>query len=354
LQTTHRKQSIGLSNISEYNHFKEDMKMVQHRISILGRMVSVVGCALAFVVWLSPAWAADYPQSGKSIQLLVGSAAGSASDMGARAMAIGLEKELGVPVVTVNKPGANNQIALTLLAQSKPDGYTIGLIGFPVNIAGYLDPARKATYNRKSFETVAMHVKDVNIWAIKSTSPHKTLKDVFDAAKAKPNTITIAGGMMNEEQISTLLLQKMTGTQFVQVSFTQGQTAAMLALLGGKIDVHVGHQGETLGHAKSGDVRVLGILDDEESPLLPGVKTFEAQGYKIYSSASRGYIVPAGTSRKIVDTLSSAMKRVMATEEHNKRIMAMGAAVRYMDPDQFSKFWEESETQVKEVAPQWK
>jgi tripartite-type tricarboxylate transporter receptor subunit TctC len=311
--------------------------MVKHRIAVRGWIV-LLGCVLAFVGGLSPVWAADYP-SGKSIQMLVGYAAGGASD---------------VPVVTVNKPGANNQIALTQLAQSKPDGYTIALAGFPVIITGYLDPERKATYSRKSFEPLVMHVRDVNIWAVKATSPYKSLKDLIDAAKAKPNTITIASGMMNEEQICILRMQKMTGTQFVQVSFTQGQTAAMVALLGEKIDVFVGHPAEVLGHAKSGDVRVLGILDDEESPLLPGVKTFEAQGYQIYSSSSRGYLVPAGTPKKVVDILCGAMKKVMATEEHKKRIVAMGAAVRYMDSAQFSKFWEESEVLVKQLAPQWK
>lgn len=328
--------------------------MLKHRFSIYEWMVSFIGCALAVVLGLSPARAADYPQKGKSIQILVGYAAGSASDGGARAMASGLEKELGMPVVVVNKPGANNQIALSTLASSRPDGYTMALTGFPVTITGYLDPVRKATYSRKSFEPIAMHVKDVNVWAVKSTSPYKTLKDLLEAAKAKPNTITIASGMMNEEQMSILRMQKMTGAQFVQVSFTQGQTAAMLALLGGKIDVHVGHTAETIGPAKNGEVRVLGILDDEESPQLPGVKTFEAQGYKIYSSSSRGYVFPAGTPKKVVDVMSGAMKKVMATEEHKKRIVDMGAAVQYMDPVQFSKFWEESETLVKELAPQWK
>jgi tripartite-type tricarboxylate transporter receptor subunit TctC len=328
--------------------------MVEHRIPVGWRILAIVGCALAVVVGLSPAWAADYPQRGKSIQMLVGYAAGGASDVGARIMAGGLEKELGVPVLTVNKPGANNQIALTQLAQSKPDGYTIGLAGFPVIITGYLDPTRKAAYSRKSFEPLVMHVRDVNVWAVKPTSPYKTLKDLFEAAKAKPKTITIASGMMNEEQMSILRMQKMTGTQFAQVSFTQGQTAAVVALLGNKIDVFVGHPSEVIGHAKSGDVRVLGILDDEESPLLPGVKTFEAQGYKIYSSSSRGYLAPAGTPKKIVDTLSSAMKKVMATEEHKKRILDMGASVRYMDSVQFSEFWEESEALVKQLAPEWK
>jgi tripartite-type tricarboxylate transporter receptor subunit TctC len=96
------------------------MEMVEHRISVWGRTASLIGCVLAFVVGLSPAWAADYPQKGKSIQMLVGNAAGGPTDLGARIMAAGLEKELGVAVVTLNKPGANGQIQLTRIRPGRP------------------------------------------------------------------------------------------------------------------------------------------------------------------------------------------------------------------------------------------
>jgi tripartite-type tricarboxylate transporter receptor subunit TctC len=325
--------------------------MVKHRFLVWGRMMVVVGCLLAVSILFSSAWAADYPQKGKSIQMLVGNAAGGPTDLGARIMAAGLEKELGVPVVVVNKPGANGQIQLTQVASAKPDGYIFGTVNFPVTITGYLDPARKATYNRKSFEPLAMHVNDPNIFAVLTKSPYKTLKDLVEAAKAKPKTITVSSGMRNDEQIGIVQLQKMTRAEFAQVSFTQGTAPSVVALLGGKIEVHCGHAADVLGHVKSGDVRVLGVMDDEDSPFLPGVKTFEAQGYKIYSASSRGYLMPAGTPKEIVNTLSGAMKKVMATEEHKKRMAEMGLSVRYMDPTQLSKFWEESETMVKELEP---
>jgi tripartite-type tricarboxylate transporter receptor subunit TctC len=251
----------------------------------------------------------------------------------------------------VNKPGANGQIQLTQVASSKPDGYVFGTVNFPVTITGYLDPTRKATYNRKSFEPLAMHVNDPNIFAVLTKSPYKTVKDLVEAAKAKPKTITISSGMRNDEQIGIVQLQKMTGAEFAQVSFTQGTAPSLVALLGGKIDVHCGHAADVLGHVKSGDVRVLGVMDDEESPFLPGVKTFEAQGYKIYSASSRGYLMPAGTPKEIVNILSGAMKKVMATEEHKKKMAEMGLSLRYMDSAQLGKFWDESETMVKELEP---
>jgi len=328
--------------------------MAEQRISGRGRIVSVIGCALAVVAGLSPVWAADYPQKGKSIQMIVGNAAGGPTDLGARIMAAGLEKELGVAIVTVNKPGANGQIQLTQIASSKPDGYTFGTVNFPVTITGYLDPARKATYNRKSFEPLAMHVNDPNIFAVLAKSPYKTLKDLVEAAKAKPKTVTVSSGMRNDEQIGIVQLQKMSGAEFAQVSFTQGTAPSLVALLGGKIEVHCGHAADVLGHVKSGDVRVLGIMDQEESPFLPGVKTFEAQGYKVYSASSRGYLMPAGTPKEIVGKLSAAMQKVMATEEHKKKMAEMGLSIRYMDPAQLGKFWDDSETMVKELEPMLK
>ena len=328
--------------------------MVEHRISVGRRIVSVIGCVLAVVVGLSSAWAADYPQKGKSIQMLVGNAAGGPTDLGARIMAAGLEKELGVPVVVVNKPGANGQIQLTQVASSKPDGYTFGTVNFPVTITGYLDPKRKATYNRKSFEPLALHVNDPNIFAVLSKSPYKTVKDLVEAAKAKPKTVTVSSGMRNDEQIGIVQLQKLTGAEFAQVSFTQGTAPSVVALLGGKIEVHCGHAADVLGHVKSGDVRVLGVMDDEESPFLPGVKTFEAQGYKVYSASSRGYLMPAGTPKEIVNTLSAAIKKVMATEEHKKKMAEMGLTLRYMDSAQLGKFWDDTEKMVKELEPMLK
>lgn len=325
--------------------------MMKHRFFVWGRIGFAVGCLLAVSVLFSSAWAADYPLKGKSIQMLVGNAAGGPTDLGARILAAGLEKELGVPIVTVNKPGANGQIQLTQVATAKPDGYTFGTVNFPVTITGYLDPARKATYNRKSFEPLAMHVNDPNIFAVLTKSPYKTLKDLVEAAKAKPKAITVSSGMRNDEQIGIVQLEKMTGAQFAQVSFTQGTAPSVVALLGGKIEVHCGHAADVLGHVKSGDVRVLGVMDDEDSPFLPGVKTFEAQGYKIYSASSRGYLMPAGTPREIVSALSGAMRKVMATEEHKKKMAEMGLTIRYMDPAQLSKFWEGSETMVKELEP---
>lgn len=325
--------------------------MVYNSFSHFGRIAAVL-TATALLWVATPVWAASFPQKGKSIQMSVGWAAGGGSDAGARLLASGLEKELGTSVVVVNRPGAGGQVGYTAIAQAKPDGYTIGMVVFPSVISTSLDPARKAIYNRKSFQLLAMHVVDPGVIAVKADSPFKSVKDVIDAAKAAPMKLTVTTtGIKTHEHFAILKLQQITGAQFSMVHFAQGSVPAVTAVLGGKIDIECDNVGDLLAHVKSGGMRILGIMDHQESPFYPGVKTFEAQGYKLYSASSRGFVVPQGTPKEIVEILSEAIKKVVATEEHKKRMADMGLTLRYMDPDQYSKYWDENEKMLTELLP---
>ncbi len=81
------------------------------------------------------------------------------------------------------------------------------------------------------------------------------------------------------------------------------------------------------------------------------MKTFEEQGYKLYSSSSRGFAAPAGTPKEVVNLLSQAINRVVGAEEHKKRMADMGLTVRYMDAAQYSRYWDEYEKMLKELLP---
>ena len=317
----------------------------------LGRIGAVLMAAALF--WATvPAGAADFPQKGKAIQMLVGFAAGGSTDVGARLLASGMEKELGTPVVVVNKTGATGQIALTALSQAKPDGYTIGNTNLIGAVVTTIDPSRKATYTRKSFEPLALHVVDPGLFAVKADSPFKTVKDVVEAARANPKKIKLSTtGIQSDESFAILQLQKLTGVQFAMVHFSQGVASAMTSFLGGKIDVFCGNVGDLLAQFKAGEVRILGIMDKDPSHFYPGVPTFEQQGYKLYEASARGFSAPAGTPKEIVDILSGAMKSAVATEEHKKRMADMGLTLRYMDPAGFARFWSEYEATLRELLP---
>jgi len=325
--------------------------MVPHRRASLGATLWAMACLLVAGLVAAPAWAVAFPQKGKSIQVIVGYAAGGSSDSAVRILASGLEKELGVPVVVVNKPGANGQIGLTALAQARPDGYTIGTTNFPMAVVSYLEPERKAAYSRKSFQPLALHVNDPNLFAVRASSPYKTLKDLVDAAKAKPKSITVSSGILVDDQFAILQFQKLAGIQLIQVNFPQGTSLAFTPLLGGKIDLFAGNVGDILAQFKAGEVRILGIMDDKPSPFYPGVKTFEEQGYKVYNSSSRGYALPAGTPKDVVDVLDSAIKKVVATDDHKRRMADLALTLKHLDAAEYARYWAEYEMTIKELLP---
>ena len=323
--------------------------MNRYHCSTFGRIAVAIGCVLAVLTISTSAGSADFPQKGKALQMIVPFEPGGVNDAAGRVMAGDLEKVLGTPVVLVNKPGASTQIGLTFLSQARPDGYTFGIISFPTSLGPYLDPARKAAYNRKSFQPLAMHVWDACVMAVKADSPYKNVQDLVSAAKAKPRTITMAVGVLNDDHFTALLLERAAGVKFAHVTFAGGMAPALTALLGGKIEVYNGNIGDMRSVVKSGQVRILGVMDSERSVFFPDAKTFEEQGYKLYNSSSRGFLLPVGARKEIVDTLSGAMKKVVASEGHRKRMAEMSLALKYMDPAQFAKFWEEYEAKAIEL-----
>jgi len=272
---------------------------------------------------------------------------GAAADASARLLAVPLEKELGIPVQVVNKPGAGMQTGTTEFVRSKNDGYTICMTNLPTILGLYLDPERKAIFSRKDFLTSALMGVDPAAIGVKADSPFKSLKDIIDAAKANPGKVTIGlTGLKSHQHLAFLELQKLAGVQFNMVVF-DGSAPTMTALLGGHIDVQLSSVGLFMPQLKSGGVRVLAVADAKESPFLPGVKTLEAQGYKLYNSNSRGWSLLAGTPKEAVDTLSVAMKKAMADPTFQAKMAEQGLEVRYMAPEEYAAYWDNMEKQVK-------
>lgn len=293
-----------------------------------------------------PAKKVNFPEKGKTITLVVGYAAGGGADIAARVLATALEKDLGTPVQVVNRAGANSQVAVTSVATAKPDGYTIGYGNFPTVPTLYMDPERKAAFGRKDLAPIALHVSDPNAITVKADSPFKTIKDVVDAAKANPEKVKAGtSGLMSPEDFAFIRLQKMAGIKLSVVAF-DGAAPGFSALLGGHIDMEGSSVSSSYAHVKSGAARVIATLEPEGG-LLPGVKSMEDQGYKGFFGVSRGFFVPAGTPKDVVDVLDGAMKRSMDTDDHKKKILDIGQVVTYKSAEQFAKYWDEAEAFVK-------
>jgi tripartite-type tricarboxylate transporter receptor subunit TctC len=296
----------------------------------------------------------EFPAAGRPITMVVPFGAGGPTDVAARLLVPSLEKELGTTITVVNKPGASTQIGVTQIATARPDGYTIGFVSLPQVSTIYLDPERKSVFERKDLQTLAMHVVDPIVISVRADSPHKTLQQLIDFAKANPGKLRGGtGGFMGTPHLAWLELQRLTGARFSLVHF-EGSAPGTTALLGGHIDALVDTVAGSYTRAKAGEFRVLGVMDTQESAYLPGVPTFASQGVKLEFAASRGLVAPAGTPKPIVDALSDAIRKTINTDDHRKRMADMGQTLRYMDPAQFADYWAAMERQVQPLMEQAK
>ncbi len=288
----------------------------------------------------------DFPVKGKAISILVGRPPGGSSDIGARILAAAMEKELGTPVEVVNKPGANTQVALNELIKARPDGYTLVLAPLPTTNLIYLDPRRKAGFDRTAFQSIGQHYTDTVTVAVKADSPYKTMRDLIEAAKARPDTIKAStSGIGSVPHVGLLETERVTGVKFRTVHF-DGTAPAMASLLGGHTDLDFTHMAAYLPQVKSGAVRFLGLTSKEESKLAPGVRTMEAQGYPIYTSLNMGIAAPAGTPKEVVGVLTAAMKRSMESEDQKKKMEETGQLLQYMGPEEFGSVWAQTDSQL--------
>ncbi|GGC44510.1 hypothetical protein GCM10011504_23650 [Siccirubricoccus deserti] len=108
------------------------------------RFLLILLLLLLLLLLLTPQASAQFPEPGRPVTVIVPYPPGGGSDISARALAPVLERELGVPVVIVNRPGANSQIGLAQTARARPDGYTLCYGLWPSTITLYLDPSRNA------------------------------------------------------------------------------------------------------------------------------------------------------------------------------------------------------------------
>ncbi len=311
--------------------------------------LSATGMAALAVAVLAACGAAQaqYPERG--LTLIVPYGAGGGTDITARLLAKDLEPVLGKPVTVENRAGGGGWVGWGALAAARPDGYTLGYLNVPSMYAGYLD----RQYNRKesleSFTPLMNHVIDYNVWAVKADSPFKTVKDVIEAARKAPETITITGfGAGGDDHIAILGVQAETGTQFVVVhhkSTAEGKTQ----VLGGHVQVLAANVSEIAEEVKAGQVRMLGVMATERSRFLPDALTFKEQGLNQVWSVTRGIAGPAGLPKEAETKLVAALEQVLNSKEHQQKAEQLSLEPKVIKGEDYRKFLKTNEQDTKKL-----
>jgi tripartite-type tricarboxylate transporter receptor subunit TctC len=291
--------------------------------------------------------AAQYPQRGLS--LIVPYGAGGGTDITARLLARDLEPVIGKPVTVENRGGGGGWIGWGALAAARPDGYTIGYLNVPSMYAGYLDKQIGRRERLESFTPIINHVVDYNLWAVKADSPFKTVKDVIDAAKAKPDTITISAfGNGSDDHIAILAMQAETGAKFI-IIHSKSTAEAKTQALGGHIHVLAANVSEVAQEVRAGQFRLLGVMSPERSRFLPQAPTFREQGYNQVWSVTRGIAAPANLDKKAEAILTAALEKVIGSKEHQAKAEKLSLEPRVIRGADYRKFLKDNEQSTKKL-----
>jgi putative tricarboxylic transport membrane protein len=290
---------------------------------------------------------AQYPERG--LMLIVPYGAGGGTDITARLLAKDLEGVLGKPVTVENRAGGGGWVGWGALAAGRPDGYMLGYLNVPSMYAGYLDPQIGRKETLESFTPLMNHVIDYNVWAVKTDSPFKTVKDVIDAAKRTPETIGVtAYGAGSDDHIAILSIEAETGTKFV-VTHHRSTAEAKTQALGGHIHVLGANISEVAEEVRSGTLRMLGVMASERSRFLPQVPTFKEQGFNQVWSVTRGIAAPARLPREVETTLVAALEKTLNSRDHQQKAEALSLEPKVMKGEEYRKFLKDNEQSTKKL-----
>lgn len=280
----------------------------------------------------------------RPITLMIAYPAGGSTDTGARIVAAIAEKILGQSIIVVNKGGAGGQVGWTEMSRKKPDGYFIGYINLPALNTVIADKARQAIFDEKSFTPIINQVLDPGVIWVAANSPYKTAKEVFAAAKAKPNTVRAATtGILSDDHLAILMTEEAVSGVHFRLVHLVGGAAQLKETLAGNIDVSFDNVGSIVKQVKAGQVRALAVMDGERSKFLPDVPTMKELGYPtVISNSTRGIAGPKGMDPKIVKKLQDAFKKAMADPEHVKKMEDVGLALKVMVGEEYQKYYDDT------------
>lgn len=292
-----------------------------------------IACATALPLQAQPdAWPT------RPIKLVVGYAAGGATDVIARLVAVKLGERLGQPVVVDNRAGANSNVGAEVVAKSPPDGYTLYVftIANTINASLY----GKLGYDpQKDFEPIGLIAKIPNILVVNNNLPIKSIADYVRFAKASKDGITFASsGSGSSIHLSGEMFKMQAKLNMLHVPY-RGSAPAVTDLLGGQVQSMFDNTPSALPHVQGGRLRAIAITSAKRSPLLPDVPTVAESGFPGFDVQSWfGLAAPAGTPKPVIDRLNAELNQVLAAPELRQRFQDLAASPEPGTPAQMRSF----------------
>jgi len=281
----------------------------------------------------------SYPN--KPIRVIVPFAAGSTTDIIARAIADKMGASMGQTLIIDNRGGASGTIGQAAVASAAPDGYTIMVHSSSHTVS-------PSTFAKLPFDTLAdfSGVTPIsstpNVLVIAPSKNIKTLAELLAAAKAKPGSMNFASaGQGSATHLNAEKFKLAAKIDALNIPF-KGSAEAVTEVLSGRVDYYFSPIAPVIGQIKNGQLLALAVGSPRRSAALPNVPTTAEAG--VPGSEFNfwiGMMAPSKTPKDIINRLNEEVVKALNTPEVKERFAALGADAWTLKPEQFDAYIKE-------------
>ncbi len=271
----------------------------------------------------------------KPITLILPFPPGGPTDVQIRALAQAASKDLGQPMVVVNRPGVGGTLGPASMAQTAgPDGYTISLVvgtlfRYPHLMKVSYDPTTDFTY------LICLTGYTYGI-VVRQDAPWMTLQDLLADAKKRPGAISYGStGRGSSGHIAMERLARDAGVRFNFVPF-KGGSEEVTSLLGGHLDAFNDPGWGPL--LESGKIRVLATLGQTRLQRWPQIPTLKELGHDIVVRSLIGLVGPKGMDPKVVKVLHGAFRKAMNDPAYVRALEQNDQVSVYMSSEDYTRY----------------
>ena len=300
----------------------------------LNRIVALAG--LAATLSFNAMAQNGYPN--KPIRVVVPFAAGSTTDIIARAIADKMATSMGQTLVIDNRGGASGTIGQQMVATAAPDGYTIMIHSSSHTVS-------PSTFAKLPFDTVhdfagVTPISSLpNALVISPSKNIKTLQELLAAARAKPGSINYASaGQGSATHLNAEKFKLAAKIEATNIPF-KGSGEAVTEVLSGRVDYYFSPIAPVIGQIKEGQLLALAVGSPQRAAALPNVPTTAEAG--VPGSEFNfwiGMMAPAKTPREVVNRLHDEVAKALASPEVKERFAKLGADAWTLKPEQFDAY----------------
>ena len=299
---------------------------------------------------LAGAWASDGSPA-RPLTMWVPWAAAGPPALSLRLLAELPTPALGQPVIVSNRAGAGGTLAMPVLLQAEPNGYTIAQMPQPVFRAPFVN---KVLWDPVRDVTPIIQISGVTFGVlVRAASPLRALDQLFAFARARPGELTIAtNGVGTTPHLVLESLFTERGLSYIHVPY-KGTSELTLAVESGQVMVGVNSTGFA-PEVDAGRLRLLATLGDRRTKRWPQVPTLRELGFDIVAMSPYGLSGPRGMPDEVVKVLHDAFKKALFDPRFAEDLAKYDQQIAYLGPHDYAQACREEYAKERAAAERMK